>query len=270
LDIWSVITPELVLKSLVSGTIGSIDSVILVFVYRFHLSSGRFYLIWAGLTAFIHFIMKFIAGTLSSIPDNLNLIVISSIRIVALLLSAWVVHTSWQEIKHLPSHIREQSNEVPPDKKWSLEQAQLWVPAILIGGLDAYPIGTIKGLLLARPDLLKTIISSFLGSFVVGGITFVAALLVRRIERQLSPFHVSTLIVGRVLHVSVFVGITLALSIEWYYVLVKSNYTPLHVWISPFIAAFLVSILLFVTHGSKWQSLIKNTAQTNKTKTDQL
>jgi tryptophan-rich sensory protein len=63
--------------------------------------------------------------------------------------------------------------------------------------------------------------------------------------------------------VSVFVGITLALSIECYYVLAKPNYTPFQLWIIPFWAAFAVSIALVFTHRSKWQRLIKSVTKTD-------
>jgi hypothetical protein len=237
-----------------------------VFAYRYNLSGGRFYVIWAGLTAFVHFEMKVVAATLSSLPENLNMIILNFIRLVAISLSIWVVVTSWQEIKHIPHHIKGQEPKVSLHEKWSFERAHLWVPAILLGGIDAYPIGTIKGLLLTKPDLLKTCLSSTLGSAVVGLITLSVAHLVLRIEKQLSPFHVGTLILGRVLHLSIFTGITLAIMIEWYYVLVNSKYTQGHIWLTPFIAAFLMAVFLLTTHWSRWRGLMELATRKNKHK----
>jgi hypothetical protein len=259
-----IVTPELILKSIVSGVIGCIDSVILIFACRHNFQGGNFYVTWAALTGLVHFVTKLIAGSLSSLPDNLDTLLLTLIRIVATSLSAWVVLISWREIKHIPEHVREPECPLSPSRIWSLERAHLWVPAILIGALDAYPIGTIKGLLLNKPDLLKTVLSCTLGSIIVGLITLTVAHLVLRIERQLSPFHVGTVILGRVLHLSIFTGITLAILIEWYYVMMGSSYTVAHIWITPFISALLVAVLQTRTRWSQWRNLMEEANKLTK------
>lgn len=255
--IWSIVTPELILKATVSGLIGSIDSVILVFAYRSKLSGGRFYAMWAGLTALVHFVTKLIAGSLSSLPESLDITILCLVRLTALALAIWVVLISWKEINHIPQHVRKQCRKVPLNQRWSMERAHLWVPALLIGGLDGYPIGTIKGLLLNKPDLLKTVLSCSLGSLVVGLITLSVAYLVRRIESRLSPFHVGTLILGGILHLSIFTGISLAILIEWYYVLIDSAHTGLQIWITPILAASIMSVFVTWRHWPQWKKLME-------------
>lgn len=252
----SIITPELIFKSGISGIIGSIDSIILVFAYRFNLRGGQFYVTWAGLTAFVHFLMKLLAGSLSSLPDSVDVAILSVVRSIALALSIWVVFTSWREMKHISHHVKEPESKPSLNKTWSLERAHLWVPAILLGAIDAYPIGTIKGLLLTRPDMLKTFLSSALGSVEVGLITLTVAYLVLRIEHRLSPFHVGTLILGRILHLSIFTGITLAILIEWYYVFNHSPHNEFQILITPLLSAVTMTVFLVFRHWKRWKKLM--------------
>ena len=256
MSIWSIVTPELVLKSVMSGLIGSIDSIILVFAYRFNLQGGRFYVTWAGLTAFVHFLMKILAGSLSSLPESLDVNILSGIRLLALSLSIWVVCISWSEMKHIPHHVKAPVF-TSINKKWSLHRAHLWVPATLLGCIDAYPIGTIKGLLLTKPDTLKTFLSSGLGSIVVGLITLTVAYIVLKIEHRLSPFHVGTLILGRILHIGIFSGITLAILIEWYYVNFHLPHNEFQIWTTPILSSVTMMIFLLLRYQRQWRKLME-------------
>jgi hypothetical protein len=201
--------------------------------------------------------MKLLAGSLASLPDNIGVVVLSGVRLIALTLCVWVVAMSWSEIKKIPNHLKVPKSKSSMNISWNLERAHLWVPPILLGAIDAYPIGTIKGLLLTKPDALKTFLSCTLGSLVVGLITLAVAHLVVKIENRLSPFHVGTVIFSGILHLSIFTSITLAILIEWYYVMLNLPHDELKIWIPPIFAALAMAIFLVVKHGKEWKRLMR-------------
>ena len=234
----------LFLKSLIIGVIGATDCVVVVISNPQQFGRLSFLGIWSFFSAFCHFVLKSTAGVLN------YAIVHGTIDILAFGVTAWVTWISLRELEHaLDSFERKKLGKfaVKPINAKSIET---WLLAGACA-LDAYPLGHVKGLVMANAGTPKLILGYFISSLVVGCFTFGVALLARQIEmRWRNPVDAFNVLV-RALHAWVFLAMLWSFVLT--FVLVRLNVPT----IAPTNFVALVALLGFLPLSTRYRRIIK-------------
>lgn len=122
------------LVALIFGAIGAIDSVALVLGHRDHFKSAPYALAWAFANGSAHTIVKVVGASIGPFAaDWLVRVLVAGFGLVVLV-------QGYQHLKHTKTH----------------DVRYLWLPAIVLGCLDALPLSLTKGLVVGQsiPSLL--------------------------------------------------------------------------------------------------------------------
>ncbi len=154
----------LVPKAIAVGLLGSVDGVAHTMAHPSLFKSGRFCLLWATIAAALHFSVKIAASTVATTEGWFVAIVL---RLAVLVCIIFILCSSGF------------GDSEGHDEPWVVTAPRLWALPALLGAVDAFPVGFVKGLVFeSTPPSL--VLQCAVSSVVLGCTTLLVARLAAR------------------------------------------------------------------------------------------